>query len=152
PADARMALTPFTSPTAGLDGVLATLVTRIAPEPVSTETMSVKVPPVSMPMRKRAAVAADVIAFSMAGKKAAGQKPLCMPPIAISLTQRRAAGDPDQRKHRHEHHREQGDERRGRVDVIGPPDVAVMAGDLDRAARQRLDQSRQHDGAIHQRG
>ena len=40
---------------AGLAGVLATLVTRIAPDTVSTETISVKVPPVSMPMRRRAA-------------------------------------------------------------------------------------------------
>jgi hypothetical protein len=37
---------------AGLAGVLATLVTRIAPEPLSTETISVKVPPVSMPIRR----------------------------------------------------------------------------------------------------
>ena len=53
PALCRIAATPRTSPTAGFDGVLATLVTRIAPEPVSTATISVKVPPVSMPMRKR---------------------------------------------------------------------------------------------------
>ncbi len=37
---------------AGLAGVLATLVTRMAPVPLSTETISVKVPPVSMPIRK----------------------------------------------------------------------------------------------------
>ena len=37
---------------AGLVGVLATLVTRIAPDTASTQTMSVKVPPVSMPMRR----------------------------------------------------------------------------------------------------
>ena len=37
---------------AGLDGVLATLVTRIAPEAPSTQTISVKVPPVSMPIRR----------------------------------------------------------------------------------------------------
>ena len=47
------ARTPRTSPMAGLAGVLATLVTRMAPEAPSTETMSVKVPPVSMPIRKR---------------------------------------------------------------------------------------------------
>jgi hypothetical protein len=40
-------------------GVLATLVTRMAPEPLSTETISVKVPPVSMPIRKRGCRAAD---------------------------------------------------------------------------------------------
>src|SRR5262249_5063230 len=62
PAAARMASTPRTSPTAGLAGVLATLVTRMAPEAVSTATMSVKVPPVSMPMRKRPALLAEVIA------------------------------------------------------------------------------------------
>ena len=37
---------------AGLEGVLATLVTRIAPDAPSTLTMSVKVPPVSMPIRR----------------------------------------------------------------------------------------------------
>jgi len=31
--------------------------------------------------------------------------------------QRRASADPDQRKHRYEQHREQGDERRRRVDI-----------------------------------
>ena len=38
-----------------------TLVTRMAPEPLSTETISVKVPPVSMPIRKRGCRAADAI-------------------------------------------------------------------------------------------
>src|SRR5579863_4819697 len=36
---------------AGFCGVEDTLVTRIAPEESSTQTMSVKVPPVSMPIR-----------------------------------------------------------------------------------------------------
>jgi hypothetical protein len=36
---------------AGLCGVLATLVTSTAPLAASTATMSVNVPPVSMPMR-----------------------------------------------------------------------------------------------------
>jgi len=36
-----------------LAGVLATLVTRMAPDAPSTQTMSVKVPPVSMLMRSR---------------------------------------------------------------------------------------------------
>ena len=47
----RIASTPRTRPIAGLAGVLATLVTLTAPEPVSTETISVKVPPVSIPIR-----------------------------------------------------------------------------------------------------
>src|SRR5262249_11354101 len=51
PASASIFGTPCPSPIAGLAGVLAPLVTRIAPEPLSTETISVKVPPVSMPMR-----------------------------------------------------------------------------------------------------
>jgi hypothetical protein len=52
-ACARMSLTPRTRPIAGLDGVLDTFVTDIAPVVASTATMSVKVPPVSMPMRNR---------------------------------------------------------------------------------------------------
>ncbi len=51
PAAARISLTPRNKPIAGLAGVLATLVTCIAPDCVSTDTMSVNVPPVSMPMR-----------------------------------------------------------------------------------------------------
>ena len=43
---------------AGLDGVLATLVTRIAPDAASTQTISVKVPPVSMPIRRLARLSA----------------------------------------------------------------------------------------------
>ena len=62
--------------------------------------------------------------------------------------QRRASAHTDQRKHRYEQHREQGNERRRRVDVSGPPDMAVMAGDLQGSAtRERLDESRQHDAA-----
>ena len=64
PADARIAATPRTRPTAGFDGVLATLVTRIVPEPVSTATISVKVPPVSMPMRKRDFAACAIRSYS----------------------------------------------------------------------------------------
>src|ERR1700722_10237856 len=83
PADARIAATPRTRPTAGFDGVLATLVTCIAPVPVSTATMSVKVPPVSMPMRKRDFAACAIRFYSSpsmarqrvaeAGVAAAGQ-------------------------------------------------------------------------------
>src|SRR5262249_37639199 len=50
-ASRKIASTPRTKPIAGLDGVLATLVTRIPPVLLSTETISVKVPPVSMPIR-----------------------------------------------------------------------------------------------------
>ena len=52
PHSPRMARTPRTSATAGFDGVDDTLVTRIAPDLSSTQTMSVKVPPVSMPIRR----------------------------------------------------------------------------------------------------
>src|SRR5262245_47707700 len=45
--------TPCTSPIAGLAGVLGTLVTSTRPVAPSTATMSVNVPPVSMPMRRR---------------------------------------------------------------------------------------------------
>src|ERR1700733_12801416 len=55
PAAARISLTPRNRPIAGLAGVLATLVTCVAPDCVSTDTMSGKVPPVSIPIRNRAA-------------------------------------------------------------------------------------------------
>src|SRR5438105_7072345 len=51
PDRARICVTPRDKPTAGLCGVLATLVTSTAPLAASTDTMSVNVPPVSMPMR-----------------------------------------------------------------------------------------------------
>ena len=44
-------VTPRTNAIAGFGGVDDTFVTRIAPEASSTQTMSVKVPPVSMPIR-----------------------------------------------------------------------------------------------------
>jgi hypothetical protein len=53
PAASRISRTPRTSPIAGLAGVLATLLTRMVPALPSTATISVKVPLVSMPMRKR---------------------------------------------------------------------------------------------------
>ena len=49
---AMMAFTPRTRPIAGFDGVLATLVTRMVPAAASTQTISVNVPPVSMPIRR----------------------------------------------------------------------------------------------------
>src|SRR5258708_360592 len=54
PAAARILFTPRTSPIAGFAGVLATLVTSVAPDTISTDTISVNVPPVSIPMRRRA--------------------------------------------------------------------------------------------------
>src|SRR5215470_2585411 len=47
----RISRTPFARPIAGFAGVLATLVTSMRPVRPSTATMSVNVPPVSMPMR-----------------------------------------------------------------------------------------------------
>jgi hypothetical protein len=50
---ARSSRDPYTSPIAGFAGVLGTLVTSTRPVAPSTATMSVNVPPVSMPMRSR---------------------------------------------------------------------------------------------------
>jgi hypothetical protein len=67
------------------------------------------------------------------------------PRLHVPSVQYRASTYPDQCKDCYEQHREQGDERRRRVDIPGPPNVIVMAGDLDGVARDRLDQSGQHD-------
>ena len=63
------------------------------------------------------------------------------PRLHVPSVQYRTSTYPDQRKDCYEQHREQGDERRRRVDIPGPPNVTVMAGDLDGVARDRLDQS-----------
>ena len=56
--------TPWTSPIAGFAGVLGTLVTSTLPVAPSTATMSVKVPPVSMPMRRRPELTAGMLRSS----------------------------------------------------------------------------------------
>ena len=53
------------------------------------------------------------------------------PELVFSM-QRRAPAHSDQRKDGYEQHRKQGNERRRRVNISGPPDVTVMAGDLHR--------------------
>jgi hypothetical protein len=59
-----MAWMPLTKPIAGLAGVEATFVAAQLPVKPSTHTTSVKVPPVSMPMRNRALPGVPTIAIS----------------------------------------------------------------------------------------
>src|ERR1700730_2853754 len=69
PLAARILSTPRKRPIAGFAGVLATLVTCVAPDTRSTDTMSVKVPPVSMPIRNRGdADACDMRCCRSAGR------------------------------------------------------------------------------------
>src|SRR6476620_9886014 len=67
-----MARTPRTRAMPGLAGVLGTLVTATAPDAVSTETISVKVPPVSIPIRKRALLMACAMVTLGCSRKPAG--------------------------------------------------------------------------------